>query len=52
MKEDDRPKTAFPTRKGHFQFRKMPFGFHVMCPCHLPKIDGDMFIGTSVGENV
>ena len=26
VKEEDRPKTAFSTRKGHFQFRKMPFG--------------------------
>ena len=25
VKEEDRPKTAFSTRKGHFQFRKMPF---------------------------
>jgi hypothetical protein len=26
VKESDRPKTAFVTRKGLFQFRKMPFG--------------------------
>ena len=26
VKEEDRPKTAFVTRKGLFQFRKMPFG--------------------------
>lgn len=26
VKEEDRPKTAFVTRKGLFQFKKMPFG--------------------------
>ena len=26
VKKEDRPKTAFVTRKGLFQFRKMPFG--------------------------
>ena len=35
VKREDRPKAAFVTRKGLFQFRKMPFGLI------WPKVDGD-----------
>jgi hypothetical protein len=35
----DRPKTAFRTHYGHYEFNVMPFGLANECPGHLPDPD-------------
>jgi hypothetical protein len=37
MKEDDIPKTAFHTHKGHYEFLVMPFGLCNAPTLHLPE---------------
>ena len=36
VKEEDRPKTAFSTHRGQFEWKVMPFGFLRMGPQALP----------------
>ena len=38
MKEEDKCKTAFTTRKGQFEFNRLPFGF-VLCTCNFSEVD-------------
>ncbi len=39
LTEEAKPKTAFSTPSGHWQYRVLPFGLHG-APATLPKDDG------------
>lgn len=45
LKDEDKPKTAFRTPFGHYQFRVLPFGFD-KCPWYL-SVGDEQFVQPS-----